>query len=86
MNPAHKTAPPYLLTDTSPTAAQAQVRVLRKLTPRHRLEVAVDMSLTVRALMRARLVKVHPDWPEALLRQEVLRLSLPGLILPYLPE
>ena len=75
----------HLVTDTSPDAAQAQIRALRKMTGRHRLEVAVEMSLTARALVRARLLKEHPEWHEAQLRRELLRLSHPDVTLPDLP-
>ncbi|HTS88977.1 MAG TPA: hypothetical protein VMG41_10840 [Gemmatimonadales bacterium] len=70
------------MTDTSPTAARVQIRVLQGLTPSQRLDLAVQMSLGARALVIARLRAEHPEWPEAEVRRETLRLTIPGLPLP----
>ena len=40
------------------------------------------MSLTTRALLRARLRAEHPQWPEAQVQREVLRFTLPDAVLP----
>jgi len=50
---------------------------LRRLTPERRLELAVDMSLAVRALQRARLREAHPAWSSRDLDLAILRSTLP---------
>ena len=70
------------MTDTSPTAAGIQIRVLRGLTPERRLELALEMSLAARALLVARLQAEHPEWPAEQLTREALRLSLPDAAWP----
>jgi hypothetical protein len=67
-------------TDTSPAAAAAQAAVLRGLSPERRLELAVEMSRTARALVCARLRSEHPDWSELQMNRELLRLA--GAVLP----
>lgn len=61
--------------DTAPSAAAIQLRVLRGLPPIRRLALAFEMSLTARSLLTARLRAEHPDWSEAELRLAVLRLA-----------
>jgi hypothetical protein len=70
------------LTDTSPAAAEAQISVLRRLSPEARLELAVDMSATARELLRARVRQEHGEWTECRVEREVLRCTLPGAVLP----
>ncbi|MGE3601147.1 MAG: hypothetical protein AB7N70_37010 [Dehalococcoidia bacterium] len=64
------------MSDTSRKAAEAQAQVLRRLSPRARLELAVDMSATVRALLRARLREAHPEWTAGEVDRELLRCTL----------
>jgi hypothetical protein len=73
---------PMPKTDTSPAAAEAQVGALRRLLPERRLELAVDMSLTARALVGARLRTEHPEWSETEVHRQLLRLTLAGTVLP----
>jgi hypothetical protein len=73
-------------TDTSQAAAAAQADVLRHLLPERRLELAVDMSLTARALLGARLRAEHPDWSETEVHTQVLRLTLAGTVLHPHPD
>lgn len=68
--------------DSSAAAAELQLRILRGLSAVRRLELAVEMSLTARALLRARLRAEHPQWPEAKVEREILRLTLPNAVLP----
>ncbi len=68
--------------DTSPAALDAQVEVYRRLSPARRLEIAIEMSLLARALLRARVAGEHPDWSDRQLTLEVLRHTLPGGRLP----
>jgi hypothetical protein len=80
--PSRTATGPAAHTDTTRVAAEAQVAALRRLSPVARLELAVDMSATVRALLRARLRATHPDWSEGTLDREVLRHTLPNGVLP----
>jgi hypothetical protein len=70
------------LTDTTRHAAAVQLQVLRALTPLARLELAVDMSVTARALLRARLTQEHPAWAPGAIERELLRHTLPAAALP----
>lgn len=72
--------------DTSPAAAAAQARLLRQLPPERCLDLALDMSLAARALLGARLRTEHPEWPEAVVRRQVLRLTLGAAGPPAPPE
>ena len=67
---------------SSAAAADLQLRVLRGLSAVRRLELAVEMSLTTRALLEARLRAEHPQWPETKVQRELLRLTLPHAVLP----
>jgi hypothetical protein len=73
-------------TDTSPAAAEAQVGVLRSLAPERRLELAVDMSLAARALLRARLRTEHPDCSPDEVNRKLLDLTLAGAVPPIRPN
>jgi hypothetical protein len=75
-----------LKSDTAPAAAAVQAGVLRRLLPERRLEIAVDMSLTARALLGARLRTEHPDWSETEVQRQLLRLTLAGAVLPPHPN
>jgi hypothetical protein len=68
--------------DTHPEAAAVQLDVLRRLTPAARLELAFDMSLLARALLRSRLQREHPAWSAHELDREVLRHTLQPAALP----
>ena len=70
------------MTDTNRQAGDVQVQVLRALTPLARLALAVDMSVTARALLRARLTQEHPAWAPAAIERELLRHTLPAATLP----
>ena len=65
-----------LITDTSPLARAAQVRVLQAMPGEQRLLMALEMSVFVRELAKQRIRQEHPDWPDGLVRREVLRLAL----------
>lgn len=70
------------MTDTSSTAAAVQTQILRRLSPPARLELAVDMCATARALLRARLQEAHPAWTPREVDRELLRSTLPAAELP----
>ncbi|HEY5282119.1 MAG TPA: hypothetical protein VIM14_04950 [Polyangia bacterium] len=46
--------------DTTPEAARIQADVLRRLAPAKRLDIAFEMSETVRSMVRERLHAQHP--------------------------
>jgi len=68
--------------DTLPEATEIQAEVLRRLSPIARLELAVEMSMTARALLRSRLPVAHPNWTEHTVDRELLRHTLPVATLP----
>jgi hypothetical protein len=61
--------------DTPPEVAAIQSQVIERMTVARRLELAFEMSELARALARARLRERHPDWGEADLDRELLRLA-----------
>lgn len=69
-------------TDTSAAIAEVQVSVLRGLSPLARLDLAVEMSVAARDLLRARLRERHPEWSQRTLDRAVLRHTLPEGRLP----
>jgi hypothetical protein len=48
-----------------------------------RLLLAFEMSLFARELNRERIQREHPDWPEAQINRELLRLAFLPEPLPY---
>lgn len=61
--------------DTSPAAQAVQVEIYRKMTGEQRLLLAFEMSMSARELIRARLLSEHPEWTEAQIAHELLRLA-----------
>ena len=72
--------------DTTPDAALVQLRAIQRRSPAERVELAVEMSLTVRELLRARLRAEHPGHSEAQLDRELLQLLYPGTEFPPASE
>lgn len=69
------------ITDTSPEAQAVQLRIQRAMSGEQRLLLALEMSLLTRELAKARIRHEHPEWPEAEVTRELLRLAfLPGPI------
>jgi hypothetical protein len=67
--------------DTNLEALEIQLRVQRKMTGEQRLLLALDMSLFARDLARERIRPAHPEWDEAQVNRELLRLAfLPDLL------
>ncbi len=67
--------------DTCPHVAALQAAVLRRLSGEQRLALAVEMSLTARALLEAGVRRAHPAWSAEQIQQELRRrngLELPG--------
>jgi hypothetical protein len=61
------------MTDTSPEAQAKQDEILRTMTGEQRMELAYEMSMFVRELMREGIRHDHPDWTETQIARELLR-------------
>jgi len=69
--------------DTSDEAARQQLEAQRRLGEAGRIRIAIDMSLTARALAAARLRRDHPEWSEADVTRQLLRYAFaPGNLPP----
>lgn len=74
------------ISDTTPEARAIQEQVLRSMTGEQRLLLAWDMSIFARELTRAGIRQEHPDWNEAQVARELLRLAfLPSPLPAGLP-
>jgi hypothetical protein len=62
-------------TDTSPAAQAIQLDIHRSMSGEQRLLLAFEMSMFARELNRARLRSEHPEWTEAQIARELLRLA-----------
>ncbi len=60
--------------DTNPAAQAVQFEVLRAMSGEQRILLALDMSLFARELAKEGIRREHPEWPEARVAREVLRL------------
>ena len=63
------------ITDTSPAAQEIQLQIQRAMSGEQRLLLAFEMSLFARDLARAGIQKDHPEWNEARVARELLRLA-----------
>jgi Rv0078B-related antitoxin len=70
------------LSDTSPNAKRVQLEVLRGLSGEQRLLTALEMSDLTRELARAGIRDAHPEWTEAQVKRELLRLAFLPAPLP----
>jgi hypothetical protein len=70
-----------VMSDTTPEAKAIQEEALRNMTGEQRLLLAWDMSL-FRELARAGIRQEHPDWTEAQVAPELLRLAFLPAPLP----
>jgi hypothetical protein len=67
------------ITDTTPSAQALQGQVQRAMTGEQRLLMALEMSLFVRELQKARIRQEHSEWPHTEVTRELLRLAFqPG--------
>jgi len=62
-------------TDTSPAAQAVHIDILRAMSGEQRLLLAFDMSLFARELAMEGIRREHPEWPEARVARELLRLA-----------
>jgi hypothetical protein len=70
------------ISDTSRTAQEVQLGVQRALSGEQRLLLAFEMSLFARDLARERIRRDHPEWDEAAVARELLRLAFLPAPLP----
>ena len=70
------------MTDTSPSAQALQLQIQRAMTGEQRILLALEMSLFVRELSRARIRQEHPEWPESAVDRELIRLAFLPAPLP----
>jgi hypothetical protein len=61
--------------DTSPAAQAVQLEILRAMSGEQRLLLALDMSLFARELAKEGIRRDHPEWPEARVARDLLRLA-----------
>jgi len=62
--------------DTSKEALRVQMAILRKLGPERRLQMALELSDTVRAVAEAGIRHRHPEYDELEVRSALIRMVL----------
>jgi hypothetical protein len=70
------------MTDTSPAARARQDEILRAMTGEQRMTLAYEMSMFARELAREGIRRDHPDWSDAQIARELLRLAFLPAPLP----
>lgn len=70
------------VTETSAAAQAVQLNIHRSMSGEQRLLLAYEMSMFARELNRARLLREHPEWTEASIARELLRLAFLPAPLP----
>jgi hypothetical protein len=61
------------ISDTSPEAAEIQLRLQREMTGEQRLKLAFGLSDLAQKLTKAGIRRDHPDWSEREVNREWLR-------------
>jgi hypothetical protein len=73
-------------TDTSPAAQAVQLEILRAMSGEQRLLFAFEMSLFARELAKEGIRREHPEWQEARIARELLRLAFfPSPVPSWIP-
>jgi Rv0078B-related antitoxin len=70
------------LTDTSLSAQTVQLQVQRAMSGEQRLLLAFEMSMFARELARERIRQEHPEWAEARVAYELIRLAFLPAAMP----
>ena len=70
------------ITDTCDAAQAVKLNIHRSMSGEQRLLLAYEMSMFARELNRARMLREHPEWPEARIARELLRLAFLPAPLP----
>lgn len=68
--------PSFIPADTHPEVARIQLAVYRRMSGEQRLEIALQMSDSVRRLVADGVRYRHPEWNEEQVQREVVRLML----------
>jgi hypothetical protein len=68
--------------DTSPAAEALQLEIQNAMSGEQRLLLALDMSLFARELAKEGVRRDHPEWTEAQVARELLRLAFLPSSLP----
>ena len=63
------------ISDTSPSAQAVQLEIQRGMRGEQRLLLALEMSLFARELAKERIRREHPEWSEAQIARELVRLA-----------
>jgi len=75
------------MSDTSPAARDLQLKIQSAKSGEQRLLLALEMSLFARELAREGIRRDHPEWTEAKVARELLRLAfLPAPLPAGLPS
>ena len=61
------------LSDTTPEARSRQTEIIQGMSGEERVQLAYDMSMFVREIMREGIQRDHPEWTEAEVAREILR-------------
>lgn len=70
------------MSDTSPAARALQLQIQSAMSGEQRLLLALEMSLFARELAREGIRRDHPEWTEAKVARELLRLAFLPAPLP----
>jgi hypothetical protein len=63
------------MSDTSPAARALQLKIQSAMSGEQRIALAFEMSMFARELARAGIQRDHPNWTEAQVARELLRLA-----------
>ena len=73
-------------TDTSPAAQAVQFEIHRAMSGEQRMLLAFEMSLFARELAKEGIRREHPEWSQARVARELLRLAFfPAPLPPGIP-
>jgi hypothetical protein len=70
------------MSDTTPVAQAIQLQIQSAISGEQRLLLAFEMSLFARELAKAGIRRDHPDWTDAQVTRELLRLAFLPAPLP----
>lgn len=70
------------MSDTSPAAQALQLQIQSAMSGERRLLLSFEMSLFARELAKAGVRRDHPEWTEAQIARELLRLAFLPAPLP----
>ena len=74
------------ISDTSPEARAKQFEIVSAMTGEQRMTLAYEMSMFARELAKEGIRQLHPDWTDAQIARELLRLAfLPAPLPDWVP-